>query len=61
MLPRFDFGEHRSALAAHAGMSPEPFLLRCGQLLVQSVEQESFELIALHTVMNLTWHHITCL
>jgi hypothetical protein len=61
MLPRFRLGEHGSALRADAGMSPEPFLFRARQLVVEGVKQEGLKLAALHTVMGFTWHHITCL
>jgi hypothetical protein len=42
-------------------MSPKPFLFRASQLVVEGVKQECLELAALHTVMGVTWHHITCL
>jgi hypothetical protein len=54
-------GEHRSALAAGAGMSAKTLLVGRSQFLVERVKQECVELIALHTVVGFTWHHITCL
>ena len=62
MLSRLDLGEHRSAVRRKRVHGPGKALsLRAGQLLIQGVKQESFELVALHTVMGFTWHHITCL
>ncbi len=61
MLPRLHLGEHRSALGADAGMGPKALLFRAGQQTVERVKQQSFELVALHTVIGFTWHHITCL
>ncbi len=61
MLPRLYLCEHRSAFGADAGMSPKLLLFRTRQHSVERVKQQSFELVALHTVIGFTWHHITCL
>jgi hypothetical protein len=61
VLTGFDLGEHGSAARARAGMGVEAVLFRVGQLLIESVKKERFELLALHTVVGFTWHHITCL
>src|SRR5581483_3132956 len=52
--------ERPTQLAA-AGVSLEALPFGAGQNCIHGVAQDSVELGALHSVMEFTWHQITCL
>src|SRR5450631_4651057 len=58
---RLSFGEQRTARLAFPGVGLEAVESGPGQNAVNGVREQEFELVTLHSVSGLVWHHITCL
>src|SRR5215470_13125196 len=58
---RLSFGEQRPAGGASPRMGLETVESRPAQNAVKRVREQGIELVALHPVTGLFWHHITCL
>ena len=57
----FRFGKQRPAGLASAGMRFETVESGPAEDAVKRVRKEQVELVALHSVTGVVWHHITCL
>src|SRR5579872_4303622 len=57
----FRFGEQRPASLAGAGVRLETVESRPAEDTIKRVRKEQVELVALHSVIGVVWHHITCL
>jgi hypothetical protein len=42
-------------------VSLEPVELKAGQNAIERVAEQAVELMTLHSVAGMVWHHITCL
>ncbi len=58
---RRDFGEQRPARGTSPRVSLEAVELNAGQDTIKHVADEAIELVTLHSVTGVVWHHITCL
>jgi hypothetical protein len=58
---RFSFREQRATRFADAGVPLEPIEFGPAQDAVKGIGQQEIELVALHSVTDVVWHHITCL
>jgi hypothetical protein len=59
--PSFSVGEHRPAERAALPVRREAFQFRSGKGTVERVGKKRFEVGTLHSGLNFSWHHITCL
>ena len=57
----FRFGKQRCARLAGAGVSLEAVESGSAQDPIEGIGKEQVELVALHSVTGVVWHHITCL
>ena len=58
---RLSFGEQRSTRLANPGVGLEAVESGPAQDAVEGVREQELELVTLHSVTGLVWHHITCL
>src|SRR5450755_4481766 len=58
---RLSFGEQRTTRPAYPDVGLESVEPGARQNAVDGVREQAFELVALHSVTGLVWHHITCL
>ena len=58
---RLSFGEQRPARLATPGVGLEAVEFAPAQDAVNGIREQEIELVALHSVTGLVWHHITCL
>ena len=58
---RFSFSEQRTTRLANPGVGLEAVESGPGQDAVKGVREQEIELVALHSVTGVVWHHITCL
>jgi hypothetical protein len=59
--PRLGIGEQRTARPAYPDMGLEAVECAPTQNAVNGIREQAFELVTLHSVAGLVWHHITCL
>jgi hypothetical protein len=58
---RLDFGEQRPAHGTTPGVGVEAVEPTAAQHAIERVAEQTLELVTLHSVTGVVWHHITCL